>query len=142
MRKLLLVGIMAFFVSFIHGQDEVKETVIPSEDEFPQISEDINAYLNEKLKDAKIGDIIQFDEPEKVEPTATEVPETPTPETKSVESSTSSRSVTSSGSSSSSSARKSSSRKRSKRKKISLKRKRSKIKRKRKMGNRAACPSF
>jgi len=149
MRKLLLVGIVIFCVSFVHAQDEyeLKDTVIKNKEEtYNNID-----YLEKNYGHVKPGeiikikpDVIQDTEEPQVEDEISQTPSTPsTPATKKTEPSTSSRKVTSSGSSRSSSARKSSSRKRSKRKKISLKRKRpNKIKRKRKMGNRAACPSF
>lgn len=146
MRKLLFVGIIIFCSILVHAQDEVKEVIIPGEEEKEQINDDVNEYFNNKFSDAEIGDIIMVvDTVSKVKKPTKEVVKTPPPppETKTIEHSTTSRNVTSSSSNRSSSARKSSSRKRSKRKKIGFKRKRpNKIKRKPKLGNRAACPRF
>lgn len=149
MRKLLFVGIMFLCVSFANAQEdyEVKEVLIPTENEKGKLDDDLNEYLDGKFGDAAIGDIIMvMDTTGRVQKQPKEEvakTPTPTPETKTTERSNSSRKVTSSGSSSSSSTRKSSSRKRTKRKKVSLKRKRPKrMKRKRKLGRRAVCPTF
>jgi len=146
MRKLLLVGIVIFCVSFVYAQNdyELKETVIKDKEE----TYDNIDYLEKNYGHLQPGEIIKIkpdpiqetEEPEVEEDQVSQTPSTPIVE--SPKPSTPSPKAASSGSSRSSSARTSSSRKRSKRK-VSFKRKRpNKIKRKRKMGNRAACPSF
>ena len=147
MRKLLLVGIVIFCVNFVHAQNddyELKDTVIKDKEE----TYDNIDYLENNYGHIQPGEIIKIkpdpiqetEEPEVEEDQVSQTPSTPVIE--SPKPSTPSPKAASSGSSRSSSARTSSSRKRSKRK-VSFKRKRpNKIKRKRKMGNRAACPSF
>jgi len=109
MRKLLLVGIMFFCVSFVRAQkDEVEETILKSKEEtYNNID-----YLNKHYGHIKPGDIIEIKPDNTIqeteEPQMEETTETPsTPADESLERSSSSSNVTPSGSSSSSSARKS-----------------------------------